>query len=85
MAINEQNGRNVFDPSKRIRGKLGNDFIQEAESDAFDKLKLVASASGMRSTSENNSDDTEENVKFNSISCSSDYYIYYYTYTSSLE
>ena len=31
MAINEQNGRNVFDPSKRIRGKLGNDFIQEAE------------------------------------------------------
>ena len=62
MAINEQNGRNVFDPSKRIRGKLGNDFIQEAENDAFDKLKLVASASGMRSTSENNSNENEENV-----------------------
>ena len=64
MAINEQNGRNVFDPSKRIRGKLGDDFIQEAENDAFDKLKLVASASGMRSTSENNSDENEENVMF---------------------
>ena len=67
MAINEENGRNVFDPSKRIRGKLGNDFIQEAENDAFDKLKLVASASGMRSTSENNSDENEESVKFNRV------------------
>ena len=67
MAINEENGRNVFDPSKRIRGKLGNEFVQEAENNAFDKLKLVASASGMRSTSENNSDDTEENVKFNRV------------------
>ena len=45
MAINEQNGRNVFDPSKRIRGKLGDEFVQEAENNAFDKLKLVASAS----------------------------------------
>ena len=65
MAINEQNGRNVFDPSKRIRGKLGDEFVQEAENNAFDKLKLVASASGMRSTSENNNEESNENVKVN--------------------
>lgn len=67
MAINEENGRNVFDPSKRIKGKLGGEFVQSAESDAFEKLKLVATSSGMRATSENNNDSDSENVKFGRV------------------
>lgn len=61
-AINEANGRNTFDPSKRIRGSLGDNFVSEANENALEKLKLVANTSAMRAP-ENDEIKMEENVK----------------------
>lgn len=66
MPINEdENGRNRFDPSKRIRGTLGDKFVESAESDAFSKLKLVANASGIRSDEKPEDISTNNGVKVN--------------------
>lgn len=66
MPINEDaNGRNHFDPSKRIRGTLGKDFVEGAEADAFAKLSLVANASGMRSEEKPEDISTNNGVKVN--------------------
>lgn len=66
MPINEdENGRNRFDPSRRIRGTLGDRFVESAETDAVSKLKLVASASGMRSDEKSEEISTNNGVKVN--------------------
>lgn len=61
-AINESNGRNVFDPSKRIKGSLGDNFMNEASENALEKLKLVANTSAMRAP-EDDDLKMKENVK----------------------
>lgn len=61
MPINEDsNGRNRFDPSKRIRGTLSKEFTERVEAEALSKLKLVANSAGMRSEEK-----TEENRTLN--------------------
>lgn len=57
MPINEDsNGRNRYDPTKRIRGTLGSGFTRNAEADALSKLNVIANTSAIR---------TEESVGVN--------------------
>lgn len=65
MAINENNeGRNVFDPSKRIRVALGEEFTTDLQADATRRLAAaMASASVIRSPGELEIDPQEENMK----------------------
>lgn len=65
MAINENNeGRIVFDPSKRIRAALGEEFSTDLQADATRRLAAaMASASVIRSPGELEIDPQEENMK----------------------
>ena len=65
MAINENNeGRIVFDPSKRIRAALGEEFSADLQADATRRLAAaMASASVIRSPGELEIDPQEENMK----------------------
>ena len=65
MAINENNeGRMVFDPSKRIRVALGEEFTTDLQADATRRLAAaMASASVIRSPGELEIDPQEENMK----------------------
>lgn len=45
MSINENiNGKNEFDPTKKVRAVLGNDFVDEVEADALAKLSAASKA-----------------------------------------
>lgn len=65
MAINENHeGRIVFDPSKRIRAALGEEFSTDLQADATRRLAAaMASASVIRSPGELEIDPQEENMK----------------------
>ena len=65
MAINENSeGRIVFDPSKRIRAALGEEFSTDLQADATRRLAAaMASASVIRSPGELEIDPQEENMK----------------------
>ena len=42
MSINEnENGKNEFDPTKKVRAVLGNDFVDEVEAEALAKLSCA--------------------------------------------
>ena len=45
MSINEnENGKNEFDPTKKVRAVLGDDFVDEVEADALAKLSAASKA-----------------------------------------
>jgi hypothetical protein len=45
MSINEnENGKNEFDPTKKVRAVLGDDFVDEVEADALAKLSAASRA-----------------------------------------
>lgn len=45
MSINENiNGKNEFDPTKKVRAVLGNDFVDEVEAEALAKLSAASKA-----------------------------------------
>ena len=45
MSINENiNGKNEFDPTKKVRAILGDDFVDEVEADALAKLSAASKA-----------------------------------------
>lgn len=58
MAINNGiGGGHTFDPSKRIRAKLGEDFVQSVESEAIDRLAEAMATTATKTTPIN---ETEE-------------------------
>lgn len=69
MPINEDSqGRNRYDPTKRIRGTLSKGFTESAEAEALQKLALVANASGIRSEEKSEEPNTNNGVKVNRFS-----------------
>ena len=51
MAINNGiGGGHTFDPSKRIRAKLGEDFVQSVESEAIDRLAEAMATTATKTT-----------------------------------
>lgn len=66
MPINEDSqGRNRFDPTKRIRGTLSKEFTESAEAEALQKLALVANSSGIRSEEKSEDKNDNNGVKVN--------------------
>ena len=56
MAINDNgNGKNKFDPSKKVREVLGNDFVDSTENEALERLSQ-ASKTAVRNNTVYNED-----------------------------
>lgn len=62
MAINDKNGGgHTFDPSKRIRATLGNDFVNSVETEALDRLaEAMATTATKITNSQTNIEETQE-------------------------
>lgn len=62
MAINDKNGGgHTFDPSKRIRATLGNDFVNSVETEALDRLAEAMATTATKTTnSQTNIEETQE-------------------------
>ena len=47
-AINSQDGKNVFDPSRRIRAALGEEYAENVNSEAIERLSQAIASNGIR-------------------------------------
>lgn len=61
MAINSINGRNVFDPSRRIKAALGEEYAENVKQEAIERLSQAMASSGIRKRDEYIEENEEEN------------------------
>jgi hypothetical protein len=61
MAINTINGRTVFDPSKRIKAALGEEYAENVKQEAIERLSQAMASNGIRKRDEYIEENAEEN------------------------
>lgn len=61
MAINSINGKNVFDPSRRIKAALGEEYAENVKQEAIERLSQAMASSGIRKRDEYIEENEEEN------------------------
>lgn len=60
MAINTVNGKNAFDPSKRIRAAIGEEFAENVKVEAIERLSQAMASNGIRKRDDYIEEDREE-------------------------
>lgn len=64
MAINSTNGKNLFDPSRRIKAALGEEYSSNLQGEAIARLSQAMASNGIRrSATEYNEEDQEMRIR----------------------